>query len=62
DVLNCPADSAPVSVVGDKYYCVKQPVCSGKAFPGNCPGKAQGLAQNTVCSVLSTNVYGCTFP
>ncbi|DAZ97374.1 TPA: hypothetical protein N0F65_003397, partial [Lagenidium giganteum] len=38
DVLNCAADSAAVSVVGDKAYCVKQPVCSGALSTGKCPG------------------------
>ncbi|DAZ95823.1 TPA: hypothetical protein N0F65_008542 [Lagenidium giganteum] len=60
DLLNCPADSAPVSVVSDKYYCVKQPVCVGKASTGSCPGKAQGLPKDATCTLLPTNAYGCT--
>ncbi|DAZ93620.1 TPA: hypothetical protein N0F65_003760 [Lagenidium giganteum] len=60
DSLNCAPGSAPVSVVGDKAYCVKEPVCVHKASSGNCPTKADGLAADAVCSLLSTNVYGCT--
>ncbi|DBA02978.1 TPA: hypothetical protein N0F65_003166, partial [Lagenidium giganteum] len=54
DALNCAADSAPVSVVGDKVYCVKEPVCVGKASTGNCPKKADGLAKDATCTLLPT--------
>ncbi|DAZ99785.1 TPA: hypothetical protein N0F65_001294 [Lagenidium giganteum] len=60
DALNCAADSTPLSVLGDKVNCIKEPVCVGQASKGHCLTKADGLFKDATCTLLASNVYGCT--
>ncbi|TMW63279.1 hypothetical protein Poli38472_002220 [Pythium oligandrum] len=52
------AGDTSVSVAGADTFCAFEPVCSGNR-KGNCPGKQDGLDQDSICVGIATGVFGC---